>query len=63
MICTFSKLNPKGQEQLQMAEKQLGKTLIAVTRCDSEPAAMTEEELVALRKLEKELGVVLLAVD
>ena len=48
---------------LQALEQEIGKTLIALTPIESDPAAVADPELDKIKALEERLGVVLVAVE
>ncbi|MGE5301265.1 MAG: hypothetical protein ACM3MB_09950 [Acidobacteriota bacterium] len=62
MLCALSKLDKEKIENIKSAEKKMGKTLLAFSCHDVAAETLTEEELDVIRKTERELGIVLVAV-
>lgn len=62
MICSYVKVNEKDIKTLQEVEKEVGQTLLAIDCHDFKPAQLTSEQLERVQALEKELGVVVVAV-
>ncbi len=61
MLCSYAPLDHRKLDTLQKAEADIGKTLVAFSCQDVQPAELSAEQLQRLQTLEKELGVVLVA--
>ncbi len=61
MICSYPSLDGEKLDSLQHVEKELGRTLLAYNCHQLEPAQLTPEELQRIQSLEKDLGVVIVA--
>ncbi len=62
MLCSLSKIESTSLEAIQSLENDLGKTLLAFSCHDINPAEVKDEELEQINALEKKLGIVLVAV-
>lgn len=62
MLCSLSKIESTSLEAIQSLENDLGKTLLAFSCHDLNPAEIKDEELKRINELEKKLGIVLVAV-
>jgi len=62
MLCSLSKIESTSLEAIQSLENNLGKTLLAFSCHDLNPAKIKDEELKQIHELEKKLGIVLVAV-
>lgn len=63
MLCSYSKTESLDLEAIQRLEKDLGKTLLALSCQDIKPADLKGEDLAKINDLEKKLGIVLVAVE
>ena len=63
MLCSFSTLDNTNLEAIQDLEKEIGKMLLSFSCHDISPAVIDDEALSKVSKLEKKLGVVLVAVQ
>ncbi len=61
MICAYAGMEGKKLEALQRAEKDMGRTLLAFSCQDVKPASLSEEQVGRIKTLEKELGIVVVA--
>ncbi len=61
MICSYASVEENKLKALQGLEKELGKTLLAFSCHDAQPAQLSPEQLERVQALEKELGVVVVA--
>jgi len=61
LICSYPSLDGEKLDSLQHLEKELGRTLLAYSCHQMEPAQLTPEELERIQSLEKDLGVVIVA--
>jgi hypothetical protein len=61
-LCTFSRLDQDQLMAVQHLEKDLGKRLLAYSGHDVELAALSSEEVRKINGLQRELGIVLVAV-
>ncbi len=61
MLCSYPSLDGNKLDSLQHLEKELGRTLLAYNCQQMEPARLTAEELERIQTLEKDLGVVIVA--
>ncbi len=62
MICNYAQMDEKKIEAVRALEKKLGKTLIAFTCNDVVADTLSDTELDEIRRVEKGLGISLLAV-
>lgn len=62
MMCGLSRLDEGKLQAIQSMEQKLGKTLLAYTCHNIAPADLTGDELSQIAEMEKNLGVVLVAV-
>jgi len=62
MICSYGAVDDKKINELQKVEKEVGQTLLAINCHEFKPAELTPEQLERVQALEKELGVVVIAV-
>jgi hypothetical protein len=62
MICNLSKVEQNQLEAVKAAEKKLNKTLLALSCHDVSADALTEEELLTIKELERQTGLVIVAV-
>ena len=62
MLCSLSIIDSTSLEAIQSLENDLGKTLLAFSCYDINPAGIRNEELEQINKLEKKLGIVLVAI-
>lgn len=62
MICSYDVADDKSVKALQEVEKEVGKTLLAIKCQEFKPAELTSEQLERVQVLEKELGVVVIAI-
>lgn len=62
MICSYDIADDNKIKALQEAEKEVGTTLLAIKCEEYKPAALTKEQLERIQILEKELGLVVIAV-
>ena len=62
MLCSLSKLEPKGLESIKALEEEIHKPVLAFSCHDLKPAQLTDEELKKIQSLEKALGLALVAV-
>lgn len=64
MLCSLStKLEEKDIRAIMDLEKELGKTLLAFSCYPMNPAAINNEELAKIKKVETDLGISLVAVN
>jgi len=64
MLCSIStNLDSKKIENIQRLEKEIGKTLLAYSCHDSNAAKINDEQLNKVKSAEKDLGIVLVAID
>ncbi len=61
MICSYAPMDEKKLDSLKHLEKELGQTLLAYSCHDMKPAELTPEQVERLKKVEEELGVVIVA--
>lgn len=62
MLYSLSKTEDINLDDIKQLEGDIGKTLIAFSGHEIEPASIQDEELDKIKKLEKKLGVTLIAV-
>ena len=62
MVCSLASLAAKDLKAIQSLETELGKPLLAFSCHDVRAAALKDDQLAKLRKLETDLGVYLVAV-
>ncbi len=62
MICSYDAVDDKKINALQEVEKDVGKVLLAINCQEFKPAELTPEQLDRVQALEKELGMVVIAV-
>ncbi|HJP30051.1 MAG TPA: hypothetical protein QGF95_05800 [Candidatus Latescibacteria bacterium] len=63
MIYNVAQLSADQLRSLQFFESETGRTLIALSGIDAEPAPLNEEEVTRIQNLEKDLGLTLVAVS
>ncbi len=61
MICAYVSMEEKKLNALQNLEKEIGQTLLAFNCHEMQPAQLTEEQIERIKAMEKELGVVIVA--
>lgn len=61
MLCAYSSLNEEQLGAIHGLEKDLGRQLLAFSCHDMNPAQLSEQDLEKVQTLEKELGIVLVA--
>jgi len=61
VICSYPSLDKEKLDSLQHLEKELGRTFLAYSCQQMEPAQLKPEELARIQSLEKDLGVVIVA--
>ena len=62
MMCSLASLEAKNLKAIQSLERDLGKPLLAFSCHDVRAAALKDDQLAKIRKLEAKLGVYLVAV-
>lgn len=62
MICNLSRMESGQLEEIKAAEKKLNKTLLAFTCHQIAADQLTDDELIAVRELERKTGTVIVAV-
>ena len=62
MMCSLARLDNDRLETVRSLEKELGKTILAYSCGDADPAQLKDDELNKIREAEKELGLSLVAV-
>lgn len=63
MLYNVSKLEAEQLAAIQKLEKDLGRTFLAFTPYDLQPADLSDEELAKIKALESELSISLVAVE
>ena len=63
MMCSLASLEGKDLRAIQSLETELGKPLLAVVCHDVRTAALKDDQLAKIRKLEADLGVYLVAIQ
>lgn len=63
MLCSYPKLETEKIEKIQALEKEIGKTMIAVSYQAVSPSALTDEQISKIKELEESTGMVLIAVE
>ncbi|MTI10300.1 hypothetical protein [Curvivirga aplysinae] len=63
MLYSFAPLEADRLKAIQALEKEVGAPLVAMSAIKAEPVDMDEEKIAKIKKLEEELGVVLVAVQ
>jgi len=61
MICSYAPMDEKKLDSLQRLEEEMGQTLLAYSCHNMKPAELTPEQVERLKKVEEELGVVIVA--
>ncbi len=61
MLCAYSSLKEEQLQSIHQLERDLGRQLLAFSCHDLNPAQLSEGDLDKVQKLEKELGIVLVA--
>jgi len=61
MICSYATVDEEKLKSLQKLGKNMGRTLLAFSCQEIKPAQLTPEQLENIQTLEKDLGVVLVA--
>lgn len=62
MVCTLSNLNEEQLREIQDLENELGRSLLAFSCFDLQPAHLDAGSVQRIQRLEKDLGVALMAV-
>jgi len=62
MMCSLASLEAKDLKAIQSLETELGKPLLAVSWHDVRAAALKDDQVAKIKKLEADLGVCLVAV-
>lgn len=62
MMCNLSKIQESQLQAVKETEKKLNKTLLAFTCHDLSPDPLTDDELRTVRELERQTGLVIVAV-
>mgnify|MGYP000385528989 CR=1 FL=1 len=63
MVCTLSNLNEEQLREIQDLENELDRSLLAFFCFDLQPAHLDAESVQRIQRLEKDLGVALMAVQ
>jgi hypothetical protein len=63
MMCSLASLEAKDLRVIQSLETELGKPLLAVACHDVRAAALEDDQLAKIRRLEADLGVYLVAIQ
>ena len=63
MVCTLSNLNGKQLREIRNLENELGRPLLAFSCFELQPAQLDADSVQRIQRLERELGVALLAVE
>ena len=63
MLCNYSKLKEQDLDRIKSLESVLHHTLLAFSCQDAPPAKLGDEQLGKLQALEKDLGIVLVALE
>jgi hypothetical protein len=63
MLCGYSNLENAKIEKIKALEKEIGKTMLAVSCQAVQASELTEEQLKKIRDLEQSMGMVLVAIN
>lgn len=63
MLCCYPQLSKDKIEQIKALEKEIGKTMLAISCQAVQPSQLTGEQLAKVKALEKSTGMVLVAVN
>lgn len=62
MMCSLARLDNDTIEAVKSLEKDIGKTILAYSCGEANPAALQDEELNKIKEVETKLGLALVAV-
>lgn len=63
MLCSLANLQNQDLDKVKSLETELSHTILAFSCHNSAPAPLDEDKLTKIQALEKELGILLVAVD
>lgn len=63
MLCSYSHLEKDKIEQIKSLEKEIGKTMLAISCQAVQPSPLTPDQLAKIKALEESTGLVLVAVN